>query len=404
MINANKSNDNFNVKNLTRNKSINSDTINIKDSYNKTICVNNSQNLTKNKSTIFNKKIILNFNKNKENNQKKLYKLIKVKKISLNNIKLSNNFNKNSFEICSKNRTETNFFNSNNKINTHKNFQNLHFFPLNQNNNEKRLNKTNSFSFNTSKNIRKNNFIYFNSSLNDFYKNNIKSPIENINKNFLILPKSNSSDNVSFIREILNRYRKNLKNKNIIKKIKINNLENRKKEEEINKKIFKGFSFLTMSKTSLEILFKKTPIKINKGLLTCIEDEKIKSNIYLNPFNNSYGHILDDLSEKLGFMKGSINIIYPKISHAKYQFKDFEKTEEFNKIEKNKRTKNYKENKSSEKNINQNKVKFFKKDEPKIIIKKCFTKYPIYIRRKGENASASKMYSFKRQQLFMEKE
>ena len=397
MINVNKSNDNFNIKKLSRNKSLNSDVINIKDI-----------NLTKNKSSIFNKNISINFNKNKENNQKKIYKLIKVKKISLNNIKLSNNFNKTSFEISSKNRTETNFFNLNNNVNTHKNFKNFHFFPLNQNNNEKRLNRTNSFSFNTSKNILKNKIIYFNSSLNDFYKNNIfnlKSSMEIINKNSLILPKSNSSESVSFIRDILNRYKKNLKNKKILKNIKINNLENKKKEEEINNKIFKGFNFLTMNKSALEILFKKTPIKINKGLLTCIEDEKIKSNIYLNPFFNSYGYILDDLSEKLGFMKGSINIIYPKISHAKYQLKDLNRTEEFNKVDKNKKQNNNKENKSLEKNNikYENKIKVYNNMEPKIIIKKCFTKYPIYIRRKGEHSSSSKMYSFKRQQLFMEK-
>ena len=410
MINAIKSNYNFNINNLARNKSINSDTRNIKYIYNKTIYINKSQNLTKNKSSIFNKNISINYNRNKKNNQKNLYKSIKVKKISLNNnIKLSNNFNKNSFEFENKNKTETNFFNSSNKVNSYKNSKNFHFFQLNQNNNEKRLNKTNSFSFNTSKNILKNNIIYFNSSLNDCYKNhifNLKTPMENINKNSLILPKSNSSNSVSFIRDILNRYRKNCKNKNILKNIKINNLENKKKEEDKDNKILKGFSFLTMNKSTLEILFKKTPIKIQKGHLTCIEDEKIKSNIYLNPFYNSYGHILDDLSEKLGFMKGSINIIYPKISHAKYQFKDFEKTEELKKIDKNKiQTKN-KVNKSLErKDIKyENKIKFYNNIEPKIIIKKCFTKYPIYIKRKGDHSSSSKMYSFKRQQLFMEKE
>ena len=52
-----------------------------------------------------------------------------------------------------------------------------------------------------------------------------------------------------------------------------------------------------------------------------MSEEKIKSHNLVNPLSNSYGNILNEISEKIGFMKGSINMIYPKISQAKYEIK-----------------------------------------------------------------------------------
>ena len=125
--------------------------------------------------------------------------------------------------------------------------------------------------------------------------------------------------------------------------------------------------------------------------------------IFLTPFTNSYGHILDEISAQIGFMKDSINIIYPKISKIKYHLKSIEKKDAFKKYN------NYTEktinnfNKTFENpKINKNNIKILYSIKPKKIIQTFFTKYPIPIQRKGKKDFSSKMYSIKRQNIFRE--
>lgn len=393
-------NSNINLNTISNFKIINSDKINIKNDFNNGL---NNNIIINNKSSIYNQNNI-NIKNTKKCVQRKYIKLKKIKKhLTKDNINKQN-----SLENLKKSKTQTNFFNWSNSLNPVCNFPDIHFFSLNKNTIDKNLNKTNSFCSDSSKNKEINKVIYFNSTLNNFYKINnnffnLKSSEDrNSIKKSLILP---PSDKVSFISNILKTYKKSENNKNrknILKNIRKNN---EKKEEEINKKIFKGFSFLSMNKAVLETLFKKTPLKIKTGVLTSIEDENIKSHIRLNPFLNSYGYILDDLSEKIGFIKGSINMIYPKISKAKYLCKEFDKTED-NELYNKRRPKIIKiKSKSLEgnNNIYEKKIKLYNDVKPKIIIKKFFSKYPINRGRNGENDCSSKMYSFKKKRFFIEK-
>ena len=374
----------FNLKNSSNYKSLNSDILNIKSDFNNSSSNNNNVRID-NKSLTSNQNPII-IKAKKEVEEKRIVKLKKIPKYN-KIIDIINN--KKSKETLKKSKTYTNFFNSsNNTFNSYKNFSKFQL-SLNKNNIDKKLNKTNSFFFNTSKNNEKNKIMYYNSSFND------------INK--LIIPKS---DRVSFISNILNTYKKNEKNRNILKNIKKKNKLNNEKKEENNKNIFKGFSFLSMNKSMLDTLFKKTPIKIKTGVLTSIEDEDMKSRIRLNPFSNSYGYILDELSEKIGFIRGSINMIYPKISQAKYQLKEFEKADYTNKLFNKTRKKIIKVSNSFDrsKNIYGKKLKLFNDTKPRMIIRKFFTKYPISIGRKGENVCSTKMYSLKKQRFFIIKD
>jgi len=415
----------FNSKNLSRQKSINSDILNLKDDFYQIKTTTNSKINLENNKNFFNnneqkkflkKKVIIKKNKlltdkkdsnntksiNKREEEKKCEnKTKKIKKIIKNKI-INNNINRNSSDIFNKNKTQQNYFKSKKILDIQKNFTNISDMQslLNKKNSENKLNKTNTRYFNklnNSEQISKNKIIYYNSSLNDFYKNNnnifninLNSSLRKIDKckNSLILQKSNS---ISFISNILNTFKKCEDKK--IKKTKKNN-------KEINKNLLKGFSFLAMNKSVLETLFKKTPIKIKSGILTSLSNEKKNSDIFLTPFTNSYGYLLDDLSEKIGFMKGSINMIYPKVSKVKYHFQDIERNNEFNNYCSEKAKNNFgRKSLENDKTI-KNKIKLFNAIKPKIIIQKFLTKYPINIKRKGENEFSSKMYSLKRQQLF----
>ena len=216
----------------------------------------------------------------------------------------------------------------------------------------------------------------------------------------MILPKSNS---VSFIRNLFKYFERKEKNKKINKNIKNNKLDKKIGTEDINKKIFKGFNFLSMNKSILETLFRKTPLKIKSGLLTSMSDEKINSEFYLSPFSNSYGYILDVLSEKIGFMKGSINMIYPKIAKVKFKIKELERTDEFKKLYKISKIKKEKFNSENNTNKYEKQDRIYKKVKPKKIIKNFFTKYPINYQKIGEK-TYSKMYSMKNKQFFIDKE
>ena len=85
--------------------------------------------------------------------------------------------------------------------------------------------------------------------------------------------------------------------------------------------------FDSFNQISLKTLFKKNAAKVKSGILEDIlVERKIKNNdIFLHPFSNSYGSLLDIMSEKVGFMKGSIDILYPKITQKKYQLRTIQK-------------------------------------------------------------------------------
>ena len=313
-----------------------------------------------------------------------------------------------------KSNTQNNFFNQNSLYNTQNNFKNLTNISalnsLNINNNDKKLNNTNSFFVKKPQRGIRNKIIYFNSSLNDFYdknnKNNSNLSFKGINNyKHSYLPKSYS---VGLINDIISSYNKNNKNKSVIIKDvnnndhKKNNTKNDTKSEDINKKMFKGFTFLPMNKSLLKTLFKKTPIKIKSGVLTSIPNNKFKSDIFLNPFSNSYGPVLDNLSERIGFMKGSINMIYPKIAQTKYQIKTYERINEYKDIVKKRKMKKSWRNKSvdNKKIVPGNKNMLYSMAEPKKIIQFFPTKYPVKIINNGNNLISSKMYSLRRQKNF----
>ena len=373
--------------------------------------INQSKNNSSINKNSENSKINNNINlKAEEEKQKNSSNLIKIKKISKN--KTISNIN-----LIYKSKTQTDFYLSKNLYNNSGNIRNLPNISNVSNsniNNEKKMNKTNSFYFNNSQ-MSKNNIIYFNSSINEFYnKNNmfnINSPLEimNQNKHTLFIPKSNS---IGFISKILKSYRKKQKIKNSIlnTKSKDKNIKTDILEDNNNKdnKLFKGLGLFLMNKSVIKTLFRKTPIKIKSGVITCLSEDKIKSDIFLNPFSNSYGCLLDDLSEKIGFMKGSMNMIYPKISQSQYKINEIERTKKIIEMNKNikKKKYNHHRNKSLDSNnrLMKSNIKLFNTIKPKKIIKKFFTKYPINIPKKGEKAFSSKMYSLKRQQKFIENE
>lgn len=320
--------------------------------------------------------------KEKEKHQKNTINILKV-------TDYKTKYNTNRFY---KSKTQANFLITNDYFNDTKNPKNLPNITSNL-----KMNKTKNNSFINSQ-LLKNNIIYFNSSMNDNYnKNNLN------NNNIDLLLELINEKKYSKIFKTFKSYRKNrlLKNIKLSQKLKENNTNNdllEDKNEKINTKIFKGLGIFTMNKSILETLFRKTPLKIKTGVLTNVSKEKFNTNLLLNPFSNSYGHILSDLSVKLGFMKDSINMIYPMV-----RFKGYESLKKNNelckKIKIKKMNNKYKiEGLDSNETINKNYIKLYNTIKPKRIIKHCFTKYPINIPRKGEKAFSSKIYSLRRRQ------
>ena len=148
----------------------------------------------------------------------------------------------------------------------------------------------------------------------------------------------------------------------------------------------------------LKNLFQKYPTKIRTDLLDRVLSEyEFKNNkILLKPFNNSYGIILENLSEKIGFMKGSLDIVYPKIIRKKYQIRMKQQQSEKTKNNNDTLKSNSLENTKSNKNKN------IVKDDLYIIINKdkkasqsIHTKYPKSVKIKGK--ITPNMYSFRGQ-------
>ena len=233
----------------------------------------------------------------------------------------------------------------------------------------------------------KNKIIYYNSSLEDFYRNKKKeceSPLSNKIKSFSSLPRSSK---VYFVNNLLKQYKINNKDKKLEKmnmRIKLNkkiNNQSNEPEEKINSKILKGFSLLSGNKSALKVLFRKRPIKIRNTL---------------NPIINSYGNILDDLSGKIGFMKDSMNLIYPKVSQAKYLFNGIR--DDFDSNQKNRSL-------IEDYNINQNKIKskfILYQLKKRKINQTVYSKYPLYLKNnksKSEKILTAKIYSLRRKNL-----
>ena len=234
---------------------------------------------------------------------------------------------------------------------------------------------------------KENKIIYFNSSIENFYhkkKKECESPLSNKIKSFSSLPRSSK---VYFINNLLKQFKIKNKDKNLEKikmrlklNKKINNGSNEPEEEIINSKLLKGFSLLSGNKSALKILFRKRPIKIGNTL---------------NPIINSYGNILDDLSGKIGFMKDSMNLIYPKVSQAKYLFNGIKN--DFDSVQKNRSL-------IEDYNINQNKIKskfILYQIKKKKINQTVYSKYPLSLnnKSKSEKILTAKIYSLRRNNL-----
>ena len=231
---------------------------------------------------------------------------------------------------------------------------------------------------------KENKIIYYNSSIEDFYSNKkkeCKSPLNDRIKAFSSLPRSSK---VYFINNILKLYKKANKEEKlekINKKIKTNKKINESNEpEEINSKLLKGFS-ISGNKSAMKLLFRKKPIKIKN---------------ILNPITNSYGNVLDDLSGKIGFMKDSMNLIYPKVSQIKYLFNGIKNN--FESTSKDLSLDEYN-------NINQIKIKsksILYQLKKKKINQILYSRYPIYLNKNKNNSEkifTAKIYSLRRKKI-----
>jgi hypothetical protein len=238
-----------------------------------------------------------------------------------------------------------------------------------------------------SETIQENKIIYYNTLMENFYKSkNInKYPMKTYKKCLSTLTTTNK---IHLIDNLLKIYkRKNIDDKtNItIKAKKIDKKENKK--EEANNNILKGFNFISGCKSELKILFQKTPIKIQNSI-----PSKGKKFI-LNPITNSYGNLLDNLSEKIGFMKDSMDMIYPKISQAKFMIKGPKKDCD-----------SISQSKSSIGWYNLEQIKdlnIIYKIKKRKINQTIYSKYPTYSRNKfiSEKLLPIKKYSLKKEKI-----
>ena len=342
-------------------------------------------NLLINKNVDENKNYNINFkieeqivNSRADNNIKK------IKKVPYLNDKCFNKKSLISIKSLNKSKTQINFFSPDNSFKQLKNIF-LEVSKTSKNSggelNKKKLNKTNSFL------NSKNNTIYFNSSLDNFY---IKSKRDRFKTNRVLgeLNKkpysifSPQSHCINFIGKLLDIYNKNKDNN-----------KNKSKEltEDNNDKKFQYLGIDTFNQISLRNLFHKNKAKIKSGVLNNMIDDKNnneKKNIILNPFSNSYGVLLNNLTEKVGFLKGSMDILYPQITQKRYQIRAS--------LGKKKQIQNLKRSISQENFKNQNngiKNNFFNFKRKKII-QSTFTKYPVSIEKLGQNIWTSKIYSF----------
>ena len=241
--------------------------------------------------------------------------------------------------------------------------------------------------------IKTNKIIYFNSSIKNFYKtqNDFES---NLNKKLksTSLPRSNK---INFVHNLLTFYKRSFRDKSdkskiITQKVTANkSTKEENNENEIINKLLKGFSFVSGNKSTLKVLFHRIPIKMKPCLPQSYRNEAHSETI-LNPITNSYGNVLEDLSDKIGFMKDSINMIYPRISKAKYELKG--PTIQF---------KSFKRSQSvfDDDNLNKNKSQnILYKINKRKNIQTFYSKYPLDSRniKSREHLLPYTMYSLKR--------
>ena len=434
-----------NNNSLSRQKSLNSDLINLRDEFDQFRITVNSKIFNSFNETISSRSspktftnfplklyfktkcnnLLINDNVDKDKNYNIKFKiednLPKTPNIVNNTFRAIQKTNKNpkilyktaleSIKKLNKSKTQINFFSSNNSFKNIKNifsgFKNIHNLKnISKTSYDngfawKKIDKSNNINLSKIKNksITNTNNIYFNSSLDNFYikkKNQNKinrfntiSPLNKLNKtNFSF--HSPQSYSVNFISKIMNLYNKINESKNDINKEKENE-NNKKGINEVDDKekiIIDDIDKETFNHISLKTLFQENNAKIKSGILDeALKDKKIDNDdVLLNPFINSYGILLDRMSKKVVFMKGSMDIIYPKITQKKYQIRTLEKKER-----KIKRSSSQENIKDQNKDIN----RLFNISQKKKIIQSIFTKYPINIRNIGHNRLATKMYSFK---------
>ena len=79
--------------------------------------------------------------------------------------------------------------------------------------------------------------------------------------------------------------------------------------------IVNSSGFNSYNQIILKNLFQKNKIKIKQDVLDrIILDYNLQNkNIFLTPFYNSFGLMIEDVSQRVRFMKGSLDLIYPKI-------------------------------------------------------------------------------------------
>ena len=341
------------------------------------------------------------------------FNITKIKKILEINEKNLYKTSLNTIKKLSKSKTEKNFFSPNNSFNNPKNifseFKKINDVSKLSNNNS---NKSKEKAFNRTGfiNHSKNSAIYFNTSLDNFYTKNrseIFKSITPINKSkySIFSPHSHS---VNFINDIINIYNKKSDNKEKIdfsltkeNQKQINNdIKNSKIDDD--SLIYKILGIDSFNQISLKNLFLKNTAKVKTGILDeLLVDKKLKgNNTLLHPFSNSYGDVLNKLSEKVGFIKNSINIIYPKITQKRYQIRNLERKKKYN-LKKGS-LQNIYENQNNEINNNNiyNKIFNFKN---KKIVQSIITKYPLTIKNTQKGGISSKMYSFKGTNEFLNK-
>ena len=238
---------------------------------------------------------------------------------------------------------------------------------------EKRIkNKKNQISSLSSTKASKNNTLYFNSFLDDYYnkisnkKFRIITPLNKyIKRERTFLPLKR---NINFFSNKKNNNEKKEKKINI-KKVQRRNI----KDNLVNSPKFNSFN-----KTILNNIFQKSKTKVKLGILDgVILNYKLDNNdIITKPFNNSYNFMINILSDKIKFLKNSLNFIYPSIFRKRYLIKE-------NQNKKNNLLRNISQE-IFRRNKNEVKNDIYKINEDKKVSQSVFTKYPIYIKLKGK--------------------
>lgn len=134
-----------------------------------------------------------------------------------------------------------------------------------------------------------------------------------------------------------------------------------------------------MKKLIPKNVFQKSKIKVKSGVLDgIILDYNLNNNgILSKPFNNSYGFMLNLVSEKVKFLKGSLDMIYPSIIQKKYEIKTNQIDKKVDLL-RNSSLENFKGNRIDIKKD------IYKINKNKKIFQSVFAKYPIYIKVKGK--------------------